>query len=329
LILGAKNYFQGVNPASNNGCAPTRYVVLVTDGLPTEDLEGRNWPPLGTFSGSALGYGLTATFNGDGSLNSTNDGALTETIAQLTTLKSAGVKTYVIGLGAGVDPTVNPQASATLTAMSVAGGTGSYFPASSPTDLTNDMQAILAQILAETSATSASAINSTGISTTSIAYQGAFTTSDVYQDWTGDLLGYHINPTTGYINTAYSAALWTAQAQLDALNWYNPDRLITTWDPVTSEGIPLQPSASRPPPRSARRSRPSRAIPTARTCCSTCAGIRRRSCATAARSATGRTSSVTLWIARRCTWGRPAAHGSRARTPPSWQPTPTVRRCSI
>lgn len=239
LIKGAKSYYQSTNPASNNGCTATRYVVLVTDGLPTEDLSGKNWPPLGTFSGSSLGYGVTATFNPDGSLNTTNDQAITDTITQLAALKAAGIKTYVIGLGAGVDPTVNPQASATLTAMAVAGGSGSYFPAYSPVDLTNDMQAILAQILAETAATSASAINSTGINTTSVAYQGTFTTSDVYEDWTGNLLAYPINPATGYINTAYSAALWQAQSQLDSQTWYSPGRLIATWDPVTSQGTPF------------------------------------------------------------------------------------------
>lgn len=248
LIKGARSYYGSANPPSNNGCPPTRYVVLVTDGLPTEDLSGHNWPPLGTYSASPSGYNVWATFNADGSLNATNDQAVTDTISQLATLAASGVKTYIIGLGAGVEPSVNPQASNTLTAMAVAGGTGSYFPAYSPVDLTNDMQAILAQILAETAATSASAINSTGISTTSVAYQGTFTTSDVYEDWTGNLLAYPINPTNGYINTAYSAALWQAQAQLDAQDWASPSRLIVTWDPTaaTPAGIPFQwnPSAT-------------------------------------------------------------------------------------
>ncbi len=81
LLTQAKNYYADVNPASSNGCAPQRYVVLVTDGLPTEDLSGHAWPPLGTVS--ATGYGETATFNGDGSLGSTNDQALEDTITTL------------------------------------------------------------------------------------------------------------------------------------------------------------------------------------------------------------------------------------------------------
>lgn len=253
LLKGAKNYFGTTNPPSNNGCTPTRYVVLVTDGLPTQDLANHNWPPLGSISASGAsttptgpGYNVWATFNADGSLNATNDQAMTDTITELQALNTAGIKTYVIGLGAGVDPAYNTEAAATLTAMAVAGGTNSYFPASSPTDLSNDMQAILAQILAETAATSASAINSTGISTTSVAYQGTFTTSDVYEDWTGNLLAYPINPTNGYINTAYSAAQWQAQVQLDAQSWVDPGRLIVTWDPTapTPAGIPFHWNAS-------------------------------------------------------------------------------------
>src|SRR5579862_654232 len=142
LVQGAKNYFVNTNPASSNGCAATRYIVLVTDGLPTKDLNGLSWPPLGSVS--ATGWNVTATFNADGSLNTTNDQALRDAVNQITTAKNAGIKTYVIGLGAGVDPSNNPSAASTLTAMAVAGGTGAYFPATSPSNLTNAMQVILA-----------------------------------------------------------------------------------------------------------------------------------------------------------------------------------------
>src|SRR6202012_2446420 len=108
----AKSYYSSVNPASNNGCTATRYVVLVTDGLPTMDLNGNNWPPLGTKPASD--FGVSASFNTDGSLNSTNDQALTDVMPNLTALQGAGIKTYVIGVGAGVDPTKNPTAAATL-----------------------------------------------------------------------------------------------------------------------------------------------------------------------------------------------------------------------
>lgn len=247
LLKGAKTYFTNTNPASSNGCAATRYVVLVTDGLPTEDLAGRNWPPLGSISASPTGYNVWATFNGNGSLNATNDQALTDTINQLTALTNAGIKTYVIGLGAGVDPAFNPQASATLTAMSVAGGTNTYFPANTEANLTNAMQVILAKILAETESTSSATVNTTGLNTNSVVFQPSFDTSDTNQDWTGDIKSYPINSVTGTVNTG--ALLWSAQAQLDtqsaAAGW-DTGRLIATWDPVVSAGIPFRWSNGTP-----------------------------------------------------------------------------------
>src|SRR5262249_34170490 len=94
LMKGASKYFTTSNPTSSNGCAPNRYVVLLTDGLPTLDLAGKSWPPPGTTSANA--YGMTVAFNGDGSLNTagTNDQAVIDTINQLATMASSGVKTY-------------------------------------------------------------------------------------------------------------------------------------------------------------------------------------------------------------------------------------------
>ncbi len=238
LEHGAYTYFTTTNPPSTNGCPPTRYVLLVSDGLPTLDLAGKYWPPLGTEV--AAGYGVTASFNGDGSLNTTNDQALTDAIAQIAAAKAAGIKTYIVGVGAGVDPAVNPTAAASLTAMAVAGGTGNYFADTSEAQVVTDLQVILAKILAETAATSAAAVNSTGLNTTSVAYQGTFTTSDVNEDWTGNLLAFPINPQTGFINTALSAALWSAQAQLDQQSYITPGRLIVTWDPVAGAGTPFE-----------------------------------------------------------------------------------------
>ena len=235
LLKASQNYYTAKNPPSSNGCAANRYVVLVTDGLPTMDLSGRAWPPLG--SAAAAGYGETATFNADGSLGSTNDQALTDTISQLGVLKAAGIKTYIIALGAGVDPTT--IAGSTMTAMAIAGGTSAYFSAQDVATLDADMAVILAKILAETAATSAASVNSTGINTKSVAYQGKFTTSDTNQDWTGDMLAFPINASTGAINTNLSASLWSAETQLDLQGW-DLGRKIATWDPVAGAGIPFR-----------------------------------------------------------------------------------------
>jgi type IV pilus assembly protein PilY1 len=248
LVAEAQAYF-ATNPSSSNGCTPTRYQLLLTDGLPTMDLNGNAWPPLG--SAAALGYGVTAAFNnppgGDGSLLSTNDQALTDTINNLQALNSGGtsaVQTYIVGLGAGVDPTLNLTASRTLTAMAVAGGTGAYFAATDPVTLTNDLQSILSSILAQTQSVASVAVNSTGLSTNSVIFQSQFLSSDANQDWTGNLYAFPVSA-TGVVSTVPTAADWAAATQLDGQDW-NTGRMIATWDPVAGAGIPFRwnPSAT-------------------------------------------------------------------------------------
>ncbi len=237
LLSGSNAYF-ATNPAPTvTGCSVQRYVILVTDGLPTMDLNGHAWPPLG--SASATGYGVTATFNPDGTLATTNDQALTDVIAQLAALKNAGITTYVIGLGAGVDPTKNPVAAQTLTAMAIAGGSGSYFAAKDPATLANNLQSILGNILIATQSVASVAVNSTGLNTNTVVYQAQFTSSDTYQDWTGNLFAFPVNPTTGYVDTLPAHAQWSGQTQLDAQN-FDSGRLIATWDPVTNSGTPFR-----------------------------------------------------------------------------------------
>jgi type IV pilus assembly protein PilY1 len=239
LLRGARLYYKSANPPSTNGCAAQRYVILLTDGLPTLDLSGGSWPPPGTVS--AQQWGMTVAFNADGSLDTsgnTNDQAVLDTVNQLNQLQAAGIKTYVIGLGAGVDPTVNPVAAQVLTAFAIAGGTGSYFAATSPATLTNDLQAIVAKIIAATQSTASTGVNSTGLHNGSVAYLAQFTTSDNFQDWTGNLNAWNIDPVTGQVNTTPGSQIWSAQAQLDA---QGPNaRLITTWDPVAKSGTPFQ-----------------------------------------------------------------------------------------
>jgi type IV pilus assembly protein PilY1 len=229
LVKQANTYFTTVNPPSTNGCASQRYLVLMTDGLPTEDLSGGLWPPLGSFSAgnsSNPGYGV----------NTTNDKAYTDTIAQLTALAAAGIKTYIIGMGQATDPTLFPTTAATLNAMAVAGGTAAYYPATSPTDVTNDLQIIVTKILDQSQSTASAAVNSTGLNANSVVYQSQFVTSDTYQDWTGNLFAYAIDPNTGIVTT--TSDYWSAQTKLDA---ESPNsRNIATWDPVQSAGTPFE-----------------------------------------------------------------------------------------
>jgi len=239
LLRGALQYYKNANPASTNGCAAQRYVILVTDGLPTLDLNGGSWPPPGTVS--AQQWGMTVAFNADGSLDTsgnTNDQAVLDTVSQLSQLKAAGINTYVVGLGAGVDQTVNPVAAQVLTAFAIAGGTGSYFAATNPAQLTNDLQTVVAKIVATTESTASTGVNSTGLHNGSVAYLAQFTTADTFQDWTGNLNAWIIDPLTGQVNTTPGSQVWSAQAQLDAQA--SNARVIATWDPVATVGTPFR-----------------------------------------------------------------------------------------
>ncbi len=244
-LLSAKRYYQGdypgfAAPPPSNSCTPLRFVVLVTDGLPTLGLDGNVWPPIGSTVGT--GYGLTASFNADGSLEATNDQALRDTIDELHRLYRAKVETYVIGLGAGVDPSIDPMAKKVLTAMAMAGSNGqnsTYFAANNATTLSGDLHQIIGMIQAQALSTSSAAVNSTALRTDSVAYQARFTpNTKPYGDWTGDLLAFSIS-SVGTVNTSPSAALWSAQAKLDSRNW-DTGKVIVTWDPKTGKGIPFR-----------------------------------------------------------------------------------------
>ncbi len=191
LMRQARLYMTGAGAAALPvlTCGAHRYVVLLSDGLPTEDLNGKSWPPLG--SASSAGYGETATFNPDGSLNVTNDQALIDTISQINGLNGAGVQTYVIGLGAGVNPALNPQAAATLKAMAVAGGTTNYFAATSAAALTTDLGVILASIQNQTVSSGSQPVLGARLTGSSLSYLSSFKANGA--DWTGNLAAIPLN----------------------------------------------------------------------------------------------------------------------------------------
>jgi type IV pilus assembly protein PilY1 len=225
LLKTAQTYLSGL---PSTGCNPLHFVILISDGLPTQDLSGKIWPPLG--SAAAAGYSVTATFNPDGSLNTTNNQALTDAINTLTNLNNAGIKTYVIGMGAGVLPSVNPQAAATLTAMAIAGGTINYYPASSATALVTELNDIMISVQSGTFATTQAAVSSTNLQVGTVVYQASFTASaDKYQDWTGNLTEQALDVNTG---SPTGPILWSAKSLLDAQS----SRLIATWNTTLNSG---------------------------------------------------------------------------------------------
>ncbi|MGH8127335.1 MAG: pilus assembly protein [Gammaproteobacteria bacterium] len=253
---GASGY---PKPPSNNGCTPNRYVVMLTDGLPTEDLSGNAWPPLGT--ASSEGYGVHATFDlvGGGTvadtdsnfasdvqsgqtttLHSTNDQALQDAIDQLSTLKSNQIQVYIVGMGAGVDPTKNPAAAATMKAMALAGGTSNYFPGVTPQDVVNDMQVIFAQIQAANQSTTTVAVNSTSFQSNQAVYQARFDTASF--GWTGDLVAYPVQA-DGSVDQLPADELWDARNVMQtayAGTGWNTSRLVVTTNSDTGTGVPFR-----------------------------------------------------------------------------------------
>jgi len=226
LLKQANTY---MNPLGNTSgtCPQKKYVVLISDGLPTQDLAGKFWPPLG--STAAAGYNVSASFNADGSLNTTNNQALTDAITTIKALKANGIATYVVGMGAGVDPSLNPQAAATLTAMAVAGGTQNYYPATSSEALVESLNSILISIQNGEYTASAAAVSSTHLTGNAVEYQASFVSNDTpYQDWTGDFQAIQLNPITGIPTTT---VLWSAQPLLDRLvsgtGWSATRKIIT------------------------------------------------------------------------------------------------------
>ncbi|MHB8744845.1 MAG: pilus assembly protein, partial [Sulfuricaulis sp.] len=219
-----------------NNCDTNKYVVLVTDGLPTLDLNGKAWPPLGSLA--ATGYGVKTTIT-NGVLTATDNQAVNDTLDRIKTLKDKNILTYVIGMGAGVDAAKNPAAAATLQAMAKAGGTGTYFPAKSPADVSNDMVVILEQIKAANGTTTSAAVNSTNVKTTSNVFQATFDYPDTNNDWTGDLVEYPI--TNGIVNQ--KSVGWSAYKLLDKLSW-DTDRHIVSFNPSSGKGIPFRWPAS-------------------------------------------------------------------------------------
>ncbi|UTH76167.1 pilus assembly protein [Chromobacterium sp. IIBBL 290-4] len=246
LMKTAQNAF--TSSSSSTGCTPQKYVVLITDGLPTQDKSGNYWPPAG--SAAATGYGVTAKFNADGSLNTggTNDQALLDAISQIQTLAGSGIKTYVIGLGAGVAPATNPTAAQTLTAMAVAGNTGSYYPAVNAAAFSSALSSILVQIQKGSYDQVSVALNSTTLNTNTQAFVASFNPSDTpYSDWTGNLTSYSLSAGSSGISIG-TAPNWQAQTQIDAFSsssgWQN-SRLIAAWDGVNKKGVPFEwPSGS-------------------------------------------------------------------------------------
>ncbi len=173
------------------------YVILVTDGLPDTDSTGKI-----VVDPNGVAPGTTAT---------------AAAAAEAGALLSSGVKTYVVGFGSAAQ-------SAQLDAVAAAGGTGVSYSASDYPTLVSALDSILQSILSSSNSAASVAANSTQLNTGSLIYQVKYNATD----WSGQLLAYSVNPSTGAIITP---ALWEASSLLSSNS-----RSIYSFNPSAASG---------------------------------------------------------------------------------------------
>lgn len=116
-------------------------------------------------------------------------------------------------------------------------GHGQMFAAKTPQQISTQLTAALTSIAARTSSASAVAANSTSLNTNTNVYQASFQTND----WTGDLVAYHVDATGSVL---FGSPQWDAQQLLDTqtagTGWQPNNRIIATWNPTSSGGVPFE-----------------------------------------------------------------------------------------
>ena len=168
-LYTALDYYQGAWGNTAEGytasCYPLpqscgkNFVVLLTDGLPSNDKNGN--------------------------VVSSPAAAIAAATAAAAALKAKGIETYIIGfaLPYGTDPN-------TLNAIAVAGGTDKAYNAADSTSLQAAFDDIFTDIFKKSSAFGSVSQNSTSINTGSLVFQGRFDSTD----WSGEIVA--IRPET-------------------------------------------------------------------------------------------------------------------------------------
>lgn len=214
-LITAKDYFAGNLGAAAQGgplAAPPNscgkdFVVLLTDGLPSNDQNGNVVANPST--------------------------ALTAAASAASQLRTAGSKAYVVGfaLPYGV-------AASQLNTIAAAGGTGTAYAATDLSSLTSTLGDIFSDILAQTGSAATVATNSTSLVADSAIFQAKFDSGD----WSGRLFSYSLG-TSGSIastpNWMAGAADSPPPAYYVALPAAGSRRIITT-KATAGMGIPFR-----------------------------------------------------------------------------------------
>jgi len=150
----ALQYLSGKSSNPPPATCGKKYVIFITDGQPTQGLNGNVYPPLGSAAASAFGV---TPINSANDWSSTNNNAVVEAIQAIQNLAANGIKTYVLGVGSAVNPNIPSttqaqqqeaqQGAYVLQAMAQAGGTQNYYSAITQTDVQAALNNIVANIL--------------------------------------------------------------------------------------------------------------------------------------------------------------------------------------
>lgn len=230
------DYYDSTGSSAPPSTCGQKYVILITNGQPTQGLNGHIYPPLGSQAASTFGFNnITAS---TASTSANQNQAAVEAIQQAAALNQAGIKTYVLGVGSAVNPNTaesgaqNSEAldgQAILTAIAQAGGTGYYYSAQSTSELNSALSSIIANILSNTIT---SPIASTATATNnSLEFVQENINKSTGQ---GNLYAFPFS-TTGVTATATSSAVWNANTVIStAVSGSSP--LVYTTAPTSSSG---------------------------------------------------------------------------------------------
>lgn len=174
VSLGTVNTTGTASNNLPNSCGKN-YVIFVTDGMPTHNASGV------MYASPAAG--------------------LADTVASAQALRDAGVLVYVIGFGAAVQQDGLDQIAA-------AGGTDNSIVATDSDSLDAALSYVFNDVIVRSASASSVATNSAQFSVDTSIYQARFTSSD----WSGQLLKYETDNTTGAVA---AAATWDSGLALN------------------------------------------------------------------------------------------------------------------
>lgn len=226
----AKTYF---STSYQSNASPIQYtcqknfVMMVTDGLPTGKTDGAlysaaertntcTWST--TTNSCATGsFGVAATAARASvtalrtTTNATKAASCDTSTAATTEATCYDIQTYVVALG---DTVNNANALSVMNAMAYDGGTGSALLATDAASFQTAIDKIVADVVDKTGSAAAVAVaNANVIAGDNASYASSYHSGT----WTGDLLAYPINLTTGEPDTASPTWTSSAQTQLDAM----------------------------------------------------------------------------------------------------------------